>query len=60
MLKYEGVNFVISAVKAMSKDEFISLHLNVFWKDRTEKQRRKMLSDVYQKITGKSSEEVTE
>lgn len=60
MLKYEGVNFVIGAVKAMSKDEFISLHVNVFWKDRTEKQRRKMLSDVYQKITGKSSEEVTE
>lgn len=60
MLKFEGVTFVADAVKRMTKEEFIEAHLNVYWKDRKEKQRRKMLSDVYDKIAGKSSEEVTE
>ena len=60
MLQYEGVTFVVGSVKAMTRDKFISMHINVYWKDRTEKQRRKMLSDVYYKITGISSEEVTE
>lgn len=60
MLKYEGVTFVTDAVKAMTKEDFIALHLPVYWKDRKVSQRKKMLSDVYDKIAGKSSEEVTE
>lgn len=60
MLKFEGVTFVADAVKRMTKEKFIEAHLNVYWKDRKVKQRSKMLSDVYDKIAGKSSEEVTE
>lgn len=60
MLKFEGVTFIVDAVRRMTKEEFIGKHLNVYWKDRKEKQRRKMLTDVYEKIAGKSSDEVTE
>lgn len=60
MLRFEGVTFVVEAVKVMTKEEFIAQHLDVYWKDRKVSQRKKMLSDVYDKIAGKSSEEETE
>jgi len=50
MIKFEGVNFVVSAIKKMSKEKFIKTFLNVYWLDRTEKQRKKMLSDAYDVI----------
>lgn len=53
MYKYEGVTFVTEAVKAMSKDVFIKLHIDNFWLDRDKETRKKMLADVYERITGK-------
>lgn len=50
MIKFEGVTFVVSAIKDMSKDKFIKKFQDVYWLDRTEKQRKKMLSDVYDVI----------
>lgn len=50
-MTYEGVNFVESAVKAMTKEEFEKMHLNVLWSDRDKKTRKKMLSEAYGLIT---------
>lgn len=50
MIKFEGVTFVVSAIKKMSKEKFIDTFLNVYWLDRTKKQRKKMLSDAYDTI----------
>lgn len=47
MLKYENVSFVKEEVRKMSKLEFIAKHLNVFWLDRDEAKRRKMLGAAY-------------
>lgn len=52
MLKYENVTFLKEPAKRLSKDEFIALHLNVFWQDRKESTRRKMLGTVHDLITG--------
>ena len=51
MLKYENVTFVKEEVKKMSKSEFIAHHLNVFWLDRDEAKRKKMLGAAYDLIT---------
>lgn len=56
-VKFEGVTFIAEAVRKMTRAAFIRTHLDAFWKDRSESDRRKMLSDVYRKITGESSEE---
>lgn len=50
MIKFEGVSFVVSAISKMSKEKFIKTFLKVYWLDRTEKQRKKMLSDAYDTI----------
>lgn len=52
MLKYENVTFLKEPVMKMTKDEFIAQHLHVFWQDRKESTRRKMLGTVYSLITG--------
>lgn len=49
---YEGVCFFEDACKKMSKEEFIEHHKDVFWQDRDEKTRLKMLADVYERMTG--------
>lgn len=49
---YNGVTFVESAVRKMSKEEFISSCKDTFWQDRDEKTREKMLADVYERIAG--------
>ena len=36
----------------MKKKRFIDAHKDVFWPDRSEEERKKMLSDVYDTITG--------
>lgn len=46
-MKFEGVTFVESAVKQMTKEEFIKKHVDVYWLDRKKEDRKKMLSDVY-------------
>ena len=50
MIKFEGVTFVVSAIEKMNKEKFIDTFLNVYWLDRTKKQRKKMLSDAYDTI----------
>ena len=48
---YEGVNFNEEVCGKMTAEEFETAHINVFWKDRDEKTRKKMLADAYEKIT---------
>ena len=52
-MRYEGVTFVEDACKGMTKEEFIEHHKGVFWQDRDEKTREKMLADVYERMFGK-------
>ena len=54
MVKYENVTFVKEPAKRLTRDEFIAQHLNVFWQDRKEATRRKMLGAVHDIITGPS------
>lgn len=54
MLKYENVTFLKEPAKSLSRDEFIAQHLNVFWLDRKESTRRKMLGTVHDLITGEN------
>ena len=44
---YERVNFNEEEVKKMSRDEFESRHITLFWLDRDEATRKKMLGEVY-------------
>lgn len=54
----EGVTFIEPAVKAMKKSDFINKHMPVIWQDRSEDDRKKMLSDTYDLIKkGKVKEE---
>ncbi len=48
---YEGVNFNEPVIKAMTAEEFEERHLNLFWLDRDEETRKKMLSQVYNLIS---------
>ena len=48
---YEGVNFNEPVVKTMTKEEFEERHLNLFWLDKDEETRKKMLTEVYNLIT---------
>lgn len=52
MIKFENVTFIKDVVKKMKKEEFISTHLNIFWRDKTEETRTKMLSQVYDLCAG--------
>lgn len=47
MIRFEGVTFVMEWCLAMSRADFISLHLPVFWQDRDKATRRKMLGQAY-------------
>lgn len=51
---FEGVNFNEGEVRKMSPGEFESRHLDLFWLDRDEATRKKMLGQVYA-IIGKSA-----
>lgn len=50
---YEGVTFVEAEVKKMGEQDFVKTMLPVFWQDRDEATRKKMLADVYMRICGK-------
>lgn len=52
MLKYENVTFLKDPAQRLTRDEFIAQHLNVFWLNRKESTRRKMLGTVHDLITG--------
>lgn len=44
---YELVNFNEEEVRKMSREEFESRHIGLFWLDRDEATRKKMLAEVY-------------
>ena len=50
-MKVDGVTFVESSVKDMTKEEFVDAHIKVIWLNLKEDKRRKKLSDVYDTIT---------
>lgn len=52
MIKFENVTFISSEVLKMKKTEFISSHLKIFWRDKDEETRRKMLSQAYDLCAG--------
>lgn len=47
---FEGVNFNDEAVRKMSRDEFESRHIGLFWQNRDEATRKKMLGEAYDRI----------
>lgn len=59
---FEGVNFNEEEIKKMIWDEFESRHINLFWLDRDEATRKKMLGQVYDIINkpAKPSKQKTE
>lgn len=50
-IRIECVSFSVEYAMSVTKDEFIEQHVSVFWQDRGEDDRRKMLSDAYDIIT---------
>jgi hypothetical protein len=50
-MKYEGVTFVEEAAKGLTKEAFIRAHIGNFWLDRDKETRKKMLADVFGRIT---------
>lgn len=50
-MRYEGVTFIESSISRMDKEAFVEQHMSLFWKNRDEKIRRKMLGEVYDLIT---------
>lgn len=53
-MRIDNVTFVDEQVKKLTKEKFIEKHLSVIWQDKKESDRKKVLSDVYDKICGKS------
>lgn len=49
-IRFEGVTFIKSECAKMSREDFINRHLGVFWTDRKEATRRKMLGKAYDLI----------
>lgn len=44
---YEGVNFNEKEVVKMSQEDFEAMHIDLFWKNRDEAIRKKMLAEIY-------------
>lgn len=47
----DGVNFNEEEVRKLARDEFESRHIDLFWLDRDEETRKKMLGKAYDLIT---------
>lgn len=47
---FERVNFNDKEVRKMSREDFESRHVDLFWLDRDEATRKKMLGQVYDLI----------
>ncbi|WP_294600153.1 hypothetical protein [uncultured Phocaeicola sp.] len=52
-MRIDNVTFVDEQVKKLTKEKFIEKHFSVIWQDKKESDRKKVLSDVYDKICGK-------
>lgn len=48
---FEHVNFNEEEIKKMSREEFESRHIGLFWLDRDEATRKKMLGQAYDIIS---------
>ena len=48
---FECVSFSVEYAMGVTKEEFIEQHVNVFWQDRSDADRRKMLGDAYDILT---------
>ena len=57
MIKFENVTFLKGVVSKMKKEEFVKSHLDIFWKDKNEQRRKKMLSQVYELCAGPKKSE---
>lgn len=44
---FEGVNFNDDEVRKLSREEFEQQHIGLFWRDRDEATRKKMLAQAY-------------
>ena len=40
-MRYEGVNFNEEAVKVLSQEDFVAIHIEAFWRDRDRKPARR-------------------
>ena len=49
----EGVTFNERIVREMTRNEFIRIHLPVYFLDRDVRNRRRMLGDIYDRICGR-------
>lgn len=47
----EGVHFNEAKIRAMKKKEFLKECMPVVFKDRSEEERKEMLSEIYDRIT---------
>ena len=57
-MRVDNVTFVDEQVKKLTKEKFIEKHLSVRWQGKKESDRKKVLSDVYDKICGKSDNQI--
>lgn len=57
-MRVDGVTFVVTEVKKVTKEKFIENHIGVLWQSIKESDRKKKLSDVYDSIVGKPKQEV--
>lgn len=46
----EGVNFNEAVCREMTEDEFVAVMMQVHFQDRKQKQRERMLRDIYARI----------
>lgn len=56
----EGVNFFDCEVLKWKKKDFVDAHKKLFFKDRPEFEREKILSDIYDRIKKPGTENVSD
>ena len=56
----DGVNFNEQAIKGMPKDKFIHQCVDVFWLERPQSVRKKILVEVYERINPPAEEKAEE
>ena len=56
----DRVNFNEDAIRMMSRDEFISRHIGLVWRDRDIDTRKKMLREVFDMIKPPGQKKETE
>lgn len=56
-MRVDGVTFVATEVKKVTKEKFIENHIGILWQSVKESDRRKKLSEVYDSIVGKPKQD---